>query len=90
MSSDDELPDIPYCLIRAKKKHTNREEAFLTLQRRCKELLVIPTRDHSDSERKEYNRLWNKYIKDKKHILIWLKTILQLLVPRDRQHLEHK
>ena len=26
----------------------------------------------------------------KKHILIWLKTMLQLPVPRDRQHLEHE
>ena len=66
MSSDDDLPDIPYCPIRAKKKHTDGEEAFLTLQRRCKELLAIPTRDRSDSERKEYNRLRKKYIKDKK------------------------
>ena len=90
MSSDDDLPDIPYCPIRAKKKHTDGEEAFLTLQRRCKELLAIPTRDRSDSERKEYNRLRKKYIKDKIHILIWLKTMLQLPVPRDRQHLEHE
>ena len=90
MSSDDDLPDIPYCRIRAKKKHTDGEEAFLTLQMRCKELLAIPTRDCSISEQKDFNRLQNKYIKDKKHILIWLKTILQLLVPRDRQHLEHE
>ena len=56
MSSDD-LPEIPYCPIPAKKKHTDGEEAFLTLQRRCKELLAIPTRDRSDSEQKEDNRL---------------------------------
>ena len=64
--SDEELPDIPYCPIPAKKTRSDGEEAFLELQTRLHELLSIPTKDRSDNERKEYNRLRNKYSKDKK------------------------
>ena len=66
MSSDEDLPDIPYCPIPAKKNRTDGEEDFLRLQSRVRELLAIPTKDRSDNERKEYNRLRNKYSKDKK------------------------
>ena len=66
MSSDEELPDIPYCPLPAKKTRSDGEEAFLRLQTRLHELLSIPTKDRSDNERKEYNRLRNKYSKDKK------------------------
>ena len=54
------------CPIPAKKTRSDGEEAFLELQTRLHELLSIPTKDRSDNERKEYNRLRNKYSKDKK------------------------
>ena len=66
MSSDEELPDIPYCPLPAKKTRSDGEEAFLILQSRLHELLSIPTKERSEEERKEYNRLRNKYSKDKK------------------------
>ena len=66
MSSDDELPDIPYCPLPAKKTRSDGEEAFLELQTRLHELLSIPAKNRSDDERKEYERLRKKYSKDKK------------------------
>ena len=66
MSSDDELPDIPYCPLPAKKTRSDGEEAFLELQTRLHELLSIPAKNRSDDERKEYDRLRKKYSKDKK------------------------
>ena len=66
MSSDDELPDIPYCPLPAKKTRSDGEEAFLELQTRLHELLSIPAKNRSDDERKEYERLRKKYTKDKK------------------------
>ena len=66
MSSDEELPDIPYCPLPAKKTRSDGEEAFLILQSRLHELLSIPTKERSEEERKEYNRVRNKYSKDKK------------------------
>ena len=66
MSSDDELPDIPYCPLPAKKTRSDGEEAFLELQTRLHELLSIPAKNRSDDERKEYERLRKKYAKDKK------------------------
>ena len=50
----------------AKKTRSDGEETFLKLQSRVQELLSIPGKDRSDEERKEYNRLRNKYSKDKK------------------------
>ena len=67
MSSDEELPDIPYCPLPAKKTRSDGEEAFLILQSRLHELLSIPTKERSEEERKEYNRVRNKYSKDKKN-----------------------
>ena len=49
-----------------KKTRNDGEEAFLKLQSRVQELLSIPGKDRSDDEKKEYNRLRNKYTKDKK------------------------
>ena len=49
-----------------KKTRTDGEEAFLTLQSRVHELLSIPTKNRSKEEKNEYNRLRNKYAKDKK------------------------
>ena len=66
MSSNDELPDIPYCPEPAKKARSDGEEAFLQLQTRFNELLAIKAKDRSDDERKEYERLRKKYSKDKK------------------------
>ena len=66
MSSEDDLPDIPYCPLPAKKTRSDGEEAFLELQTRFHELLSIPAKNRSGDERKEYERLRNKYSKDKK------------------------
>ena len=59
MSSDDELPDIPYCPLPAKKTRSDGEEAFLILQSRLHELLSIPTKERSEEERKEFHFLFN-------------------------------
>ena len=66
MSSEEELPDIPYCPLPAKKTRSDGEEAFLVLQTRFHQLLTIPAKNRSDDERKEYERLRKKYSKDKK------------------------
>ena len=66
MSSEEELPDIPYCPLPAKKTRSDGEEAFLQLQTRFNELLAIKAKDRSDDERKEYERLRKKYSKDKR------------------------
>ena len=50
----------------SKKTQSDEEEAFLNLQISVQELLTIPAKDRSDAEKKEYNRLRNKYAKDKK------------------------
>ena len=50
----------------AKKIQSDEEKAFLSLQVRVQELLSIPGKDRSEGERKEYNRLRNKYAKEKK------------------------
>ena len=61
MSSDDELPDIPYCPKPAKKLRSDEEEAFLDLQRRYHQLLDIPANQRSDEEKTETNQLRKKY-----------------------------
>ena len=70
MSSNDELPDIPYCPEPAKKARSDGEEAFLQLQTRVHELLAIRAKDRSEDEQKEYNRLRNKYSKETKVYLV--------------------
>ena len=61
MSSDDELPDIPYCPKPAKKLRSNEEEAFLDLQHHYHQLLDIPANQCSDEEKKVTNNLRKKY-----------------------------
>ena len=61
MSSDDELPDIPYCPLPEKRLVTDAEEAFLELQRTYLDLLNIPAKKRSDEEKKEVARLKMRY-----------------------------
>ena len=57
-----------------KKIRSDEEEAFLSLQIRVQELLSISVKNRSDEEKKEYNRLRNKYAKDKKTYSYLLET----------------
>ena len=59
-------PSPPNLHSPAKKIRSDEEEAFLILQIRVHELLSIPVKNRSDEEKKEYNRLRNKYAKEKK------------------------
>ena len=60
MSSDEDLPDIPYCPLLEKRK-SDGEEAFLELQRTYLDLLNIPARHRSDDQKKEVARLKMRY-----------------------------
>ena len=61
MSSDEELPDIPYCPLPEKRIRSDGEEAFLKLQRTYHDLLNIPAKERSDDEKKEVARLKTRY-----------------------------
>ena len=61
MSSDEELPDIPYCPLPEKRIRSDGEEAFLQLQKDYHDLLNIPAKQRSEEEKKEVIRLKNKY-----------------------------
>ena len=61
MSSDEELPDIPYCPLPEKRIRSDGEEAFLELQRIYLDLLNIPAKQRSDDEKKEVARLKTRY-----------------------------
>ena len=64
MSSDDELPDIPYCPKPAKKLWSDEEDAFLDLQWGYHQLLDIPANQQCDEEKEEKNKLRKKYSSD--------------------------
>ena len=57
MSSDEELPDIPYCPLSEKRIRSDGEEAFLQLQKAYHDLLNIPAKQRSEQEKKEVIRL---------------------------------
>ena len=61
MSSDEELPDIPYCPLPEKRARSDGEEAFLQLQKEYHDLLNIPAKQRSEEEKKEVNRLKIRY-----------------------------
>ena len=61
MSSDEELPDIPYCPLPEKRTRSDGEEAFLQLQKAYHDLLNIPTKQRTEQEKKEVIRLKNRY-----------------------------
>ena len=63
MSSDEELPDIPYCPLPEKRVRSDGEEAFLQLQKEYHDLLNIPAKQRSEEEKKEVIRLKNRYCK---------------------------
>ena len=63
MSSDDELPDIPYCPKPAKRLRTNDEDVFLDLQHKYYQLLAKTPTQRSHEEKTEINKLKKKYFK---------------------------
>ena len=68
MSSDEELPDIPYCPLPEKRIRSDGEEAFLQLQKAYHDLLNIPAKQRSEEEKKEVIRLKNRYCNSHIHI----------------------
>ena len=70
MSSDEELPDIPYCPLPEKRIRSDGEEAFLQLQKAYHDLLNIPAKQRSEQEKKEVTQLQKRYCNSHIHIKI--------------------